>query len=388
MFCNFAEEADAVDEVGSIDPSRVFEPGILQSDMPLRAGRPPGHAPEASIPGQPGPGRSLPVASPPRHQRTRRGFDQTFARTAEQTIAAMNDGGHDIPNQAARLPLRIRRMGLTRSSIPVRLANPLGGTGTVDLSCDVDAFVDLAAERRGIHVSRIGDLLARLAVETFPSLSHYARRLHDELRAVQESDTATVAVRGVLTYLEAVRGVKDKSSLEHLDLSAEAATRGGVPALSQSVGFGHITACPCVQETYRNSFGPEHEALQRVVSETRMPLLTHSQRCRTRVTIAGAERPVPLEPLVACLDQVVVRSQNTLPREFELLNVHRSHAKPQFLEDVVRELTYGVYKLIARDYPKATIRIRSSSMESIHDFDLEGEIEYTVAELDRIFSDS
>ncbi len=340
------------------------------------------------MPDQPTPDQPFSSASPPSHQRSRRGFNQTFARTAEQTIAAMNDGGHDIPNQAARLPLQIRRMGLTRSSIPVRLTDPLGGSGTVDLSCDVDTFVDLAAERRGIHVSRIGDLLARLAGETYSSLSHYARRVHDELRVVQESETASVAVRGVLTYLEQVRGVKNKASLEHLELAAEAVTRNGVATFSQSVGFSHITACPCVQETYRNSFGPDHEALNRVLSETRMPLLTHSQRCRTTITIAGAERPIPLEPLVACLDQVVVRSQNTLPREFELLNVHRSHVKAQFLEDVIRELTYSVYRLIARDHPNATIRIQSSSMESIHDFDLEGEIEFKVAELDRIFADT
>lgn len=339
------------------------------------------------MPDQPILDQLAPSASPPSHQRSRRGFNQTFARTAEQTIAAMDAGGHDIPNQEARLPLRLRRVGLTRSSIPVRLAAPLGGSGTVELSCDVDAFVDLAAERRGIHVSRIGDLLARLACESYPSLSHYAVRVHDELRAVQESDTATAAVRGVLTYLEAVRGVKNKASLEHLDLAAEAETRDGAATIAQSVGFTHITACPCVQETYRNSFGPEQEALRRAVAESRMPLLTHSQRCRTRITIAGAEGPLPLAPLVACIDQMVVRSQNTLPREFELLNVHRSHAKPQFLEDVIRELTHSVYKLIGLDHPAATIRIHSVSMESIHDFDLEGEIEFSVAELDRIFAD-
>src|SRR5205085_4906803 len=35
----------------------------------------------------------------PRHQRSRRSFAGTFERDHEQTIAAMDKGGHDIPNQ-------------------------------------------------------------------------------------------------------------------------------------------------------------------------------------------------------------------------------------------------------------------------------------------------
>ncbi len=323
-----------------------------------------------------------------KNDRFRWSFAQTFEKSAAQTITAMDAAGKDIPDQRPVIPLRLRRVGVTRRSIPVRIDDPLGGAQTVELSCAIEASVGLAPERRGIHVSRIGDLLARLTGEVYPSLRHYAHRVDQLLRAGQGSDTASVAVRGVFTYLESVRGVKDKSSLEHVELSGASETEGGVTTLTQGVGFTYITSCPCVQETYRNSFRADDKMLQRVLEEKRMPLLTHTQRCQTHVMIVGAREPLPLPSLLACVDHVVVRSQNTLPREFELLNVYRAHAKPQFLEDALRELTYGVYKLVGRDNPNVTLRIRSSSMESIHDFDMEGDVEFTVAELDRIFADT
>lgn len=84
---------------------------------------------------------------------------------------------------------------------------------------------------------------------------------------------------------------------------------------------------------------------------------------------------------VACIDGVVVRSQNTLPRELELLNVFRA----QFVEDAIRDLLREVYRLVRPRSSDGTLSIKSISMESIHDFDMEAEIEFSLRELDGIF---
>jgi len=324
----------------------------------------------------------------PSHQRARQTFSDTFERSHGETIAAMDQGGHDIANQSPRTALTVKRMGVKRRAIPVQLVDPLGGGQTVHLSSTVDAFVSLGSKRRGIHTSRIGDLLAKLTGTVHLSLHDYASQVNGLLRATQGSDTAQVSVHGVFSYLETVSGVKEKSSIEHLELFADANCTDGRVSLSSGIGFGHMTACPCVQETYRHSFGPNGSSASTIPFKKQSPLLTHSQRCQTRLMLCDVNEPPTLRELLACIDEIVVRSQNTLPREFELLNVHRAHAQPQFLEDVLRDLLPGLHRLVRKCSPQSggRIEIKSASMESIHDFDLEGEIAYSLRELDRIFA--
>jgi GTP cyclohydrolase FolE2 len=322
----------------------------------------------------------------PRHQRAPRDFAKTFERNYKQTIASMDRGGHDIPNQAPTTPLRLKSVGVKRHAIPILLRDPFGVGSTVQLSCAVTAHVGLEPQRRGIHVSRIGDLLARLSVQIFSSLQDYAVQLNELIRSSQKSPTASVSVQGTLTYLEIVSGVKEKSSLEHLKLSADARFIDNVLTTSGGVGFSHMTACPCVQETYRNSFEADNPSFEAVRAQKHIPLITHTQRCQTLLTLTSLQQEPTLPELLSCIDSVVVRSQNTLPREFELLNVYRAHAHPQFLEDVLRDLLLAVYRLLPRGSPDGSIMVRSSSLESIHDFDMEGEIEFAIRELDRIFA--
>lgn len=319
-----------------------------------------------------------------RHVRSRPAFEVTFGKAPHQAINAMNAQGDDVPNQSPGRQIAIQRMGVRRTAIPVTILDPFDASRTVQLSCAVDAHVGLQPHRRGIHVSRIGDLLARFSTHGFPSLDHYAAALCEQLRASQGSEHAEVQVSGIFSYVEDVVGVKNKSSIEHLDLRAEARHHGGRLELSSGLGFNHITACPCVQETYKHSFGEKQQGLIGVLAEHAVPFLTHSQRCHSEITLSGLGTPPELPMLLACIDPIIVRCQNTLPREFELLTVHQAHVKPQFLEDALRDLLHGVYELIRSPNPGAAIRIRAVSMESIHDFDITGEVSASVAELGRL----
>ncbi len=314
----------------------------------------------------------------PRHARERQVFEQVFERSQQATIAAMDAAGDDVPDQAPRLALPLRRMGVQRRAIPVTITDPFDRRRSAQLSCSVSAHASLEASRRGIHVSRIGDALAQLAPQAFASLPDYATALCEQIATAQGSSAAEVRVSGVLSYLEPLAGLKDKASIEHLELSAQASLAKGALSVSSGLGFNHITACPCVQQTYKHSFDGAQRLLLEL-AERGVPLLTHSQRCHSRITIGGAAPSLP--DLLASIDRVVVRCQNTLPRELELLAVHRAHREPQFLEDALRELLRAVFELLGRDHPSATIHVRATSMESIHDFDISGEVGGSVAEL-------
>ena len=317
----------------------------------------------------------------PVHERSRAGFDETFELSAHETIDAMNVSGRDIASQQPDLKFPLKKMGVTRTGIPVQVANPFGGQDLVHLSCDVAMHVSLAGDRRGIHVSRLGDTLAGHTGDIYQDLADYAVQVAETTRRVQHADHATVAASGLFAFLEPLNGVKTKVSLESLQLSARAEASAGQTRLTSGITFNHITACPCVQETFRHSHGPESEELIAEIGRREMPLLTHSQRCRTSIFIEGAKALPTLGDLIDLIDSVVVRCQNTMPREYELLTVYKAHHKPQFLEDVLRELSAALTRLLAGNPPETRVRITSVSMESIHDFDLDGEIDYTLADL-------
>lgn len=317
----------------------------------------------------------------PVHERNRAGFNDTFELSAHETIDAMNQSGRDIASQKPEYKLPLKKMGVTRTGIPVQMLNPFGSNDLVHLSCDVAMHVSLGDDRRGIHVSRLGDTLASHTAESYQSLADYAVRVAETTRRVQHAEHATVEASGLFAFLEPLNGVKSKVSLESLELSARAEATGKQTKLTSGISFNHITACPCVQETFRHSHGPQSEELISEINRRQMPLLTHSQRCRTTILIEGASHMPDVATLLDCIDSVVVRCQNTMPREYELLTVYKAHHKPQFLEDVLRELSASLARLLEGNDPETRVRITSISMESIHDFDLDGEIEYTLADL-------
>lgn len=323
----------------------------------------------------------IPHSFIPVHQRFQPDFIELFGRSEQQAITAMNAEDDDIPNQRPCQEITLPAMGVNRAHIPVSILDPFAADRTVQLYCTVKASASVSPLRRGIHVSRIGDLLARMSSKIYPSLQEYCAELCLRLGEVQDSGTATASVSGILSYLEEVRGVKHKNSVEHLEMFAEANSQAGVANVSAGIGFNHITACPCVQQTYKHALGDPHQALAHSLNEAQIPLITHSQRCTSRIKIIDAPTAVPIQALLETVDRVVVRCQNTLPREFELMTVYRAHKEPQFLEDALRQMLQAIYHLLRTDFPESRIHIQASSMESIHDFDIQGEISYTMNEL-------
>ena len=286
----------------------------------------------------------------------------------------MDNAGKDIPRQKPANPLQIDSVGVTRTDIPVIIRSPLEGSRLVTIMCIVKASLMLPSSARGIHVSRIGHIFANLAAEEFDSLHHYAMRLQKAISRDQGAVKCEIFVAGVLTYSEQTESLKRKVSLEHLLIRASVSGSVNEPRVSSGIGFNHITACPCVQETFRHSSDDN-------LSEgaNKGPMFTHSQRCRTYIDFIGVDAPPSLPKLLEAIDSIVVRSMNTLPRDLELLSVHRAHVNAQFVEDILRDLAVATRKLVEAPTSQATVRVESTSFESIHDFDLHGFIEVPVS---------
>jgi len=306
-------------------------------------------------------------------KRDRRPFEYTFGRPAQEVISAMDAANADVANQRPHRPLKLTTVGIEPVDIPVTVRDPLDRRLTHQLRCNIRISVSLDAFRRGIHVSRMCNDLASIASEA----------LHDDLLAFTEdaarriaetqgAESCFVQAKGVYTFMEPVEGwtpAKDKVSIEALPLLAEthfSALNG--KSLHAGFQFSHITACPCVQ-------GMVH-TLRRLkgAGTTDLPPLTHSQRCKTTVLLRDVKRYPELASVLRVFDRCATRTQNTLPREYELALVHAAHVAAFFLEDVVRECGYQFHDSFRSLLePTGEVSVSSVSEESIHSFNLHAE---------------
>ena len=136
----------------------------------------------------------------PHYVRRQPRFEDTFDKPDYHTITAMDAEGDDIPNQTPTHYIPLQKMGVNRLYIPVTIFDPFNISQTVQLQCTVDAYASVAPDKRGVHVSRIGDILANLTTKIYPSLQDYASDLCQQIRYVQQSEMAEVDVSGTISY--------------------------------------------------------------------------------------------------------------------------------------------------------------------------------------------
>ena len=320
----------------------------------------------------------------PRYERNQPDFSEVFGVSAAEVIQDMDVSGDDIPEQEPKYAFNINSAGVRRDNIPVKLLDPFGSEQVFQVFCSLEASTEVPYFKRGIHMSRIGDIIADSTQNTYESLQQYGLALAELLTKYEYQGSSQVKVQTKFPYLENVKGwkeEKDKVSLEHLGLSASIHTKQG-SSYSQSAGItvANITACPCVQSTFKHTLKVAGNLVQDSIFS---PFITHSQRCRTTIEVLNLPvgKTIPIKRLLEAVDQGIVRVQNTLPREYELLMVYRAHKKPQFIEDVVREVAVRVGHVIKDDYQQSSIRVFSESMESIHDFDIQAELVESVENL-------
>ena len=317
-------------------------------------------------------------------------FEEIFGVTASQVITGMNQSGDDIPEQKPNYALNIQAAGVTRTNIPVKILHPFDSRQVVQIVCSLVANTEVPSYKRGIHMSRIGDIIANSTTYTYANLQEYTEQIAESLSKLEYQGLSQVKAFGQLPYLEKVKGwipEKNKLSLEHIGLTASSVTNKG-NGYKQSAGItiSNITACPCVQSTYKHTL--LQKGYEDIEKQIVTPLITHSQRCKTTIEILDLPRNsvLPIKDLIASVDQGIVRVQNTLPREHELLMVYQAHKKPQFIKNVVREMAFKTYQVVKNDFHGSSIRVYSESMESIHDFDIQAEFKDSIENLKKAWN--
>jgi GTP cyclohydrolase-4 len=283
--------------------------------------------------------------------------------------------------------LTLRSVGIAGIVKPLAIQRP---ERVVTVTARFQVGVDLPAQRKGSDLSRNAELLAEVVDET---LVHPVESLEAACALVAEellkrhSYATHATVSASAEYLRRRGLVPERRSYEEYLLLAEATgdrrLDGGMD-LHRSVGGEAVgmTACPCAMETAREMLTKEFPLLDDP-SMASFPIVSHNQRNRTRVLF---DLPpgivVEAEEILDAIEGA--QSSPTyaiLKRRDEAQVVLNAHRNPKFVEDVLRDLLLGLPARFPTLPDELTVRIRTTSEESIHKYDVVAAHEATLGEL-------
>lgn len=264
----------------------------------------------------------------------------------------------DIPQQRPSFAIALPEVGISGKTVWVRLPQ-----GVIPFAARLE--VALAAGVRGIHMSRMEEVISALHDREFADLRDYGLALATEMVARQGAAAGRVRLSGSLPLLRTTRA-SGRRSVDTISVSLDVRLAGGErlePSLLMGVGVHHITACPCTQAY--------HQVLFDRPGDDPCPQATHSQRCHTSLAMGCNGAQPALTDLLACLEEALHVTGDLLKRPDEAELVLKSHAAPQFAEDAVREVARCAAARFAPLLPAQTpLVIESVSLESIHIHDV------------------
>jgi GTP cyclohydrolase I/GTP cyclohydrolase-4 len=292
----------------------------------------------------------------------------------------------DLQASSPDVGLALSRAGVTGVQKAVRIRR--GDMETV-MAAVIDCTVDLAADQKGVHMSRFPELFEEaidvvvtgeaLLVEVLAE--HIARRVVERQRAL----TAEVWIR-------AQWPIRRRTPVTKLR-TQEMVTLCGIAAASErgtrrvvGVEAHGINACPCAQGLVRNraterllEAGFESGDVDKILEL--VPIATHNQRGRGTLFV-GTEHDLDAETLV----DVVERSMSApihdlLKRPDELFVVEHAHLQPRFVEDSVRHALRDALERLPELEDGDFLLSKQVNFETIHTHDVVAERFGTVGEV-------
>ncbi len=288
----------------------------------------------------------------------------------------------DIQSGPPAVHVRLGKAGV----VGIRKAILLGDTEHPQwFDATFDLNISLEPTQAGAHMSRFGEALEECASTVWPRLELLAEHVAKEVMLKQRVTRADVSVRTSLP-LDRWTPVSGKRTQEIYELLAQAVVTPERSRRMIGVEVEGMVACPCAQDMVRSytrvrlqEEGVEDETIEKVLDVT--PMATHNQRGRATLLI-GADQQVDAKDLVALVENAM-SSENyaLLKRPDELYIVNKAHARPRFVEDVVREILRGVVEVYTELAGDTFVWVRERNEETIHKYDVEAEGWGTLGEL-------
>jgi GTP cyclohydrolase-4 len=283
------------------------------------------------------------------------------------------------------------RLGLSRAGVQgVAKAIRLRWGGAERLvSAEIDCFVDLDPNQKGVHMSRFPELFEEAIDEVVIGeaflveelAEHIARHIVGRQRAGRAE--VRIAARYPLERRTPVTGLATQEMVSIIGIAA--ATESRVRRIVGVEATG-INACPCAQGLVRGKASERlleagFDALDVDRILELVPLATHNQRGRGTLYI-GSDQPVNAEQLASIVEGSMSSPiYELLKRPDELFVVEHAHLQPRFVEDSVRISLQSTLERYPGLKDEDFVLARQLNFETIHSHDVLAERYGTVGEL-------
>src|SRR5579859_3181732 len=286
---------------------------------------------------------------------------------------------YDVPSQTPRVAVPLNRVTVCNQKIEVPFADDL--FGSVSALFDVRADVTLRRSQRGIHMSRIEQAFQdqKQGLPIWEVALGIARRIAE----VQDQEGAVVSLSGDV-IVRRDTNVTSLPSYNRVVVLAKAKA-GATEEAGLGLEATIMTACPCMQayalDDLVRTFGLSVENPADVIGK--VPIATHSQKGTVTAMVSGASgdlRGVNLAMLYDIFGKATHMTSELLKRPDEYEMVRRVHRRPQFVEDVVRDVLSELSVKLEGQSSALSLRVKAASFESIHGHDIEAECELGLGE--------
>jgi GTP cyclohydrolase IV len=298
-----------------------------------------------------------------------------------------NAVGDDVQARTPSIPMGLSRVGVTGVEKVIRIRDEL-------FFARLECFVDLSSEQKGAHMSRfeevvneaIGDVVLKESPFRAETLAQHIAELVRERQSAERAE-----VRIAARYPEhkpapvAGIGTQEIYTLHGRAVALESGTRRMV-----GVAATGITACPCAQELVaaraRKRLQADDftdEQIERVFEY--VPVATHNQRGLGTLHI-GCLEECNAEIDASALLEIVEGSMSSeiyelMKRSDEVEVVEKSHRRPRFVEDCVREMIAGVVRRFPELDDASFVSARQENLETIHQHNVIAERHSVLSEL-------
>jgi len=258
---------------------------------------------------------------------------------------------------------------------------------------ELECFVDLAADRKGAHMSRFEEVINEaidevvlgesLKAETLAT--HIAERVRDRQGGVRSE--VTIAARYPENKPAPVSGALTQEiyTLFGAAVASEKGTRRLVGVQAQG-----MTACPCAQEMVsagaREALaadGFSDDEIERILA--RVPVATHSQRGIGTLHVGC---PTDCTETIEAAELLAIVEESMSSEIYELMKrpdeqevVEKAHRRPRFVEDCVREMVRMGVERFGHFGEGAFLSARQENLETIHKHNVVAERHGLMSEL-------
>lgn len=292
----------------------------------------------------------------------------------------------DLQASPPEIALALSRAGVTGVQKAVRIRR---GEAETVMAATIDCTVDLAADQKGVHMSRFPELFEdaiELVVERDAMLVEVlAENIASSVVERQGAMKAEVWIRAQWP-IHRRTPVTNLATQEMVTLCGIAAASDTGTRRAVGVEATGINACPCAQGLVRNQAserlldaGFDTSDVDRILDL--VPIATHNQRGRQTLFV-GTEQDLDAELLVDIAERSMSAPiYDLLKRPDELFVVEHAHLQPRFVEDSVRHALRDAIETLPQLEDDDFLLSKQVNFETIHVHDVVAERFGTVGEL-------